>query len=125
MPERKKFVMRGVCRFADAYDVLPKGDADYLKRLLIADGTEKAARIREELFGDYVSSGGRHAVRKESAMGKLKNPEEDPESPEEEGLPEWDDGDICYECTGYGDDYFFDENGELVCACDREELFGD
>ena len=26
--------------------------------------------------------------------------------------------DICYECEGYGDDYYFDENGELVCACD-------
>ena len=31
---------------------------------------------------------------------------------------EWDDWDWCYECTGYGDDYYFDENGELVCACD-------
>ena len=26
--------------------------------------------------------------------------------------------DFCYECTGYGDDYYIDENGELVCACD-------
>lgn len=26
--------------------------------------------------------------------------------------------DVCYECTGYGDDYYVDENGELVCACD-------
>ena len=26
--------------------------------------------------------------------------------------------DCCYECTGYGDDYYFDENNELVCACD-------
>lgn len=24
----------------------------------------------------------------------------------------------CYECTGYGDDYYLDENGELVSACD-------
>ena len=23
----------------------------------------------------------------------------------------------CYECSGYGDDYYFDENGELVPAC--------
>lgn len=29
-----------------------------------------------------------------------------------------DDNDRCYECTGYGDDYYVDENGELVCACD-------
>lgn len=26
--------------------------------------------------------------------------------------------DFCYECTGYGDDYYEDENGNLVCACD-------
>lgn len=27
--------------------------------------------------------------------------------------------DKCYECTGYGDDYYEDENGNLVCACDN------
>lgn len=27
--------------------------------------------------------------------------------------------DYCYECTGYGEDYFIDENGELVSACDE------
>lgn len=26
--------------------------------------------------------------------------------------------DYCYECTGYGDDYVLDENGEYVSACD-------
>ena len=31
---------------------------------------------------------------------------------------EWDDYDVCYECTGYGDDYYIDSSGELVCACD-------
>lgn len=25
--------------------------------------------------------------------------------------------DRCYECTGYGDDYFVNEEGELECAC--------
>lgn len=25
--------------------------------------------------------------------------------------------DVCYECQGYGDDYYVDEKGELVCAC--------
>lgn len=25
--------------------------------------------------------------------------------------------DICYECRGYGDDYYFDDDGELVSAC--------
>lgn len=28
------------------------------------------------------------------------------------------DADRCYECSGYGDDYYVDENGELVSACD-------
>lgn len=27
--------------------------------------------------------------------------------------------DICYECGGYGDDYYYDDYGELVCACDE------
>ena len=25
--------------------------------------------------------------------------------------------DICYECGSYGDDYYFDENGELCSSC--------
>ena len=25
--------------------------------------------------------------------------------------------DRCYECQGYGDDYYIDDQGELVCAC--------
>ena len=28
------------------------------------------------------------------------------------------DDDYCYECTGYGDDYYEDENGEMVSACE-------
>lgn len=31
----------------------------------------------------------------------------------------WDDYDWCYECTGYGDDYFYDvETDEWVSACE-------
>ena len=26
--------------------------------------------------------------------------------------------DRCWECSGYGDDSYVDENGELQCACD-------
>lgn len=51
LPERNRWVMRGVCRFADAYDILPEKDAGYLRELLTADGTEQSLRIREELFG--------------------------------------------------------------------------
>lgn len=25
--------------------------------------------------------------------------------------------DYCYECTGYGDDYYIDDDGELKCRC--------
>ena len=25
----------------------------------------------------------------------------------------------CYECSGLGDDCYFDDDGELVCACDE------
>lgn len=27
------------------------------------------------------------------------------------------DADYCYECGGYGDDYYVDDEGELVCRC--------
>ena len=31
---------------------------------------------------------------------------------------DWDDDyDYCYECTGYGDDYYVDDDGELACRC--------
>lgn len=30
-----------------------------------------------------------------------------------------DDYDVCYECTGYGDDYSIDENGELIRNCEN------
>lgn len=25
--------------------------------------------------------------------------------------------DYCYECQGYGDDYYVDDDGKLVCRC--------
>lgn len=27
--------------------------------------------------------------------------------------------DDCYECTGYGDDYFVNDEGELECYCSQ------
>ena len=24
----------------------------------------------------------------------------------------------CYECTGYGDDYYLDDDGNLISACE-------
>ena len=27
------------------------------------------------------------------------------------------DDDLCYECSGLGDDYFINEEGEMECAC--------
>lgn len=35
----------------------------------------------------------------------------------EEEMNMWDDNDYCYECTGYGDDWYEDENGELRSRC--------
>lgn len=32
-------------------------------------------------------------------------------------MSDTDDYDYCYECTGYGDDYYIDEFGEFVCRC--------
>lgn len=29
----------------------------------------------------------------------------------------WDDYDHCYECGGYGDDYFINDDGEMESAC--------
>lgn len=29
----------------------------------------------------------------------------------------WDDYDYCYECGSYGDDYYFDDDGEMQCRC--------
>ena len=32
--------------------------------------------------------------------------------------------DMCYECTGYGDDYYFDEEtGKLESSCDTCPVF--
>lgn len=28
-----------------------------------------------------------------------------------------DDDDRCYECKGYGDDYYWNDDGDLVSAC--------
>ena len=38
----------------------------------------------------------------------------------------YDDYDRCYECSAYGDDYYIDDNGELVCYCPEcQGLFDD
>lgn len=46
-----------------------------------------------------------------------------PELPDDEldDLPftdDDDDYDTCYECRGYGDDYWINDDGELECRCD-------
>lgn len=38
---------------------------------------------------------------------------------DDEDESEFDYDDVCYECTGYGDDYRYDaETDDLVCNCD-------
>lgn len=41
----------------------------------------------------------------------------DTASLEDDLYDEEDEDDYCYECGGYGDDYYVDENGEFVCRC--------
>lgn len=31
------------------------------------------------------------------------------------------DADYCYECTGYGDDYYINDDGEMICRCSECE----
>lgn len=47
---------------------------------------------------------------------------------DEDDAYSWDYADICYECTGYGDDYFINDEGELESSCDTcpfSPSFGD
>lgn len=30
-----------------------------------------------------------------------------------------DDYNVCYECQGYGNDFYVDDNGELIRTCDN------
>ena len=32
-------------------------------------------------------------------------------------MEDMDEYDYCYECRGYGDDYFINDDGELECRC--------
>lgn len=36
---------------------------------------------------------------------------------DDDDYDEDDDWDYCYECGGYGDDYFINDDGELECYC--------
>ena len=31
----------------------------------------------------------------------------------------YEDNDVCYECSAYGDDYFMNDDGELECYCSQ------
>jgi len=37
---------------------------------------------------------------------------------DENDMDEWDDYDHCYECSGLGDDYCINDDGELESMCD-------
>ena len=38
-------------------------------------------------------------------------------------MAEFEDYDPCYECGGYGDDYFINDDGELECYCSYCSVF--
>ena len=44
---------------------------------------------------------------------------QDDELEDDIGPSDYFDDDYCYECQGYGDDYQFDEDGDLICMCDN------
>ena len=48
-------------------------------------------------------------LRTDGEVGMSKKKQED----------EWDDYDYCYECRGLGDDYIFNDDGELESWCDH------
>ena len=65
-------------------------------------------------------------------MNNYPEIDDEEETYEEDVEDIWADYDRCYECRGYGDDYRYDENGDLVSACDdcpnnpnRGELWDD
>lgn len=89
------------------------------------------------LFNHILEAGGKRRMKNKMSeekiiMGKNKKkkdevgkvtPQDTYQYPAEDETSEddywpWDE-DRCYECTGYGDDYYTDENGDLVSACDE------
>ena len=51
-------------------------------------------------------------------MSEITNDGWDDDEYEEDLNDYWDDDfDWCYECGGYGDDYFVNEDGDLESAC--------
>lgn len=34
-------------------------------------------------------------------------------------MVDFDEYDFCYECSGLGDDYYIDDDGELSCRCEE------
>ena len=64
--------------------------------------------------------------RKDFGVGAMTDEFDDDYDYESEDDYEWDDFDWCYECTGYGDDYFLNDEGELESACPTcpHNLFG-
>lgn len=72
--------------------------------------------IEEQLYYDRWYCGHYHTAKKIDKIEFMyDNFDEFPSKDEE--VSSWDDYDWCYECGGYGDDFYADENGELVCRC--------
>ena len=43
--------------------------------------------------------------------------DEDEAYDDEDDIPFWTDDEMCYECNGYGDDVYIDEDGEIQYRC--------
>lgn len=96
--------------------------ADAIEKLM----TLPAADVKPVVKGEWIDKGYHEEWTFECSVCGGCSPEEYDFCPHcgadmrEEGktMSEYPDKyDICYECSGYGDDYSTDENGELVWNC--------
>ena len=82
---------------------------------MVDKATERwLGEIEEKLNYEKWYCGHYHTVKK---IDKIQFMFEDFDEFPQEDDDFWENYDWCNECGGYGDDYYMDENGELVCNC--------
>ena len=86
-----------------------------LNQNMVDKSTERwLGEIEEKLNYEKWYCGHYHTVKK---IDKIQFMFDDFDEFPQENDDFWENYDCCYECCGYGDDYYLDENGELVCNC--------
>lgn len=97
------------------------GETTYDELFDIVDSLDEQLSEKIELLSEINDILCDFEVTPESALveiSKLLSSQDNYDEEYDEDEDPWDDYDWCYECTGYGDDYHYDENGELVSSCD-------